>query len=282
MTEDRYRLRPSFLSGHQGPLFSLWVLPQEESRDTGVLMVPPFAEEMNRSRRMLSLQARMLAEAGFPTLMIDLFGTGDSAGEFADARVETWLQDLSMGFSALMDEGCTRVALVAVRFGALLASRLTAVVNEPISGFIFWQPVHVGRTFMTQFLRLRLASDLATGSDGLTAKQLQQELLQGHSVEVGGYELSPRLYADVQAMSLLEDMSDPARVPITLMEVGKKRADKLSPMASTLRDRWVARGVQVTALKVAGDPFWQTPEITLAPALFAPTVDAVCDMDCTD
>ena len=47
-----------------------------------VLHLHAFAEEMNKSRRMVALQARALAEAGFAVLQIDLHGCGDSGGDF--------------------------------------------------------------------------------------------------------------------------------------------------------------------------------------------------------
>src|SRR3546814_1526626 len=49
--------------------------------------------EMNRSRRMAALQARALAALGIDVLLLDLFGTGDSAGDFRDARWEIWRED---------------------------------------------------------------------------------------------------------------------------------------------------------------------------------------------
>ncbi len=58
-----------------------------------LLYLPPFAEEANRSRRMAVLQARRLAARGWPVLLLDPFGTGDSAGAFHEARWELWLAD---------------------------------------------------------------------------------------------------------------------------------------------------------------------------------------------
>ena len=49
---------------------------------------------MNKSRRMAALQARAFAEMGFGVLQIDLFGCGDSSGDFSDARWDIWKQDL--------------------------------------------------------------------------------------------------------------------------------------------------------------------------------------------
>lgn len=279
MTNDHYQLRASFLRGVQGALFSLWALPEDTVHSTGVLLVPPFAEEMNRCRRMVSLQAKALAGAGFRTLMVDLFGTGDSAGEFAEASVRTWVQDLSIGSSALIDEGCSTVVIVAVRFGALLAVEHAAAAGQGrVKGLIFWQPVQTGKAFMTQFLRLRLAAELTSGASSLTVKDLQQQLSQGHPVDVAGYELSPQLYGQSQSLSLLENESVRAAVPAEFMEISARDSDELSPGIRLLRDGWAQQGARVSALKIKGEPFWQTPEITVAPELISATVRAVRDL----
>ena len=59
-----------------------------------VLLLPPFAEEMNKSRRMCALLARGLAADGWRVVRIDLFGCGDSAGSLRDASWEQWCDDL--------------------------------------------------------------------------------------------------------------------------------------------------------------------------------------------
>src|SRR5688500_5815022 len=59
-----------------------------------VLLLPPFAEEMNKSRRMCALLARGLAADGWRVVRIDLLGCGDSAGSLRDASWEQWCDDL--------------------------------------------------------------------------------------------------------------------------------------------------------------------------------------------
>jgi len=76
--------QPLFLPGRRGPLFALWFDP-DAAGDQAILVVPPFAEELNKSRRMLALQGKSLARAGRGLLAVDLHGTGDSAGEFIEA-----------------------------------------------------------------------------------------------------------------------------------------------------------------------------------------------------
>ena len=57
-----------------------------------LVYVHPFAEEMNKARRMAALQARAMAAAGYAVLQIDLYGCGDSAGDcrLAEACASSW------------------------------------------------------------------------------------------------------------------------------------------------------------------------------------------------
>jgi alpha/beta superfamily hydrolase len=74
---------PFFLDGPAGNLFCLH-FPRSTPGGARrcALVLPPFAEELNKSRRMGALAARALQRAGHDVLLIDLYGTGDSAGDF--------------------------------------------------------------------------------------------------------------------------------------------------------------------------------------------------------
>ena len=105
--------QPLFLEGAQGRLFALSYHPaQLQTHRHGVLIVPPFAEEMNKSRRMLSQQARLLAEDGYLTLLLDLYGTGESDGEFSDASWAGWCEDLMCGYRWLREHGVDSVSVL--------------------------------------------------------------------------------------------------------------------------------------------------------------------------
>ena len=60
-------------------LFCLFYPAQREIPLGSILYVHPFAEEMNKSRRMAALQAHGLAQAGYAVLQVDLRGCGESA-----------------------------------------------------------------------------------------------------------------------------------------------------------------------------------------------------------
>ena len=88
-------LNPFFLQMGRGQRLAVLHTPSRH-RDwrRAMVYVHPFAEEMNKSRRMAALQARALADAGWAVLQIDLAGCGDSSGDFGDADWATWVADV--------------------------------------------------------------------------------------------------------------------------------------------------------------------------------------------
>ena len=118
-TTDAFFLASPARAG--GQRFCLLTTPAEP-RAT-VVYVHPFAEEMNKSRRMVALQARAFAAAGIAVLQIDLFGCGDSCGDFASARWDQWLRDLTVAADWLAERGNGPMQLWGLRLGALRLQR---------------------------------------------------------------------------------------------------------------------------------------------------------------
>src|SRR3954449_10972795 len=88
---------PFFLRTATGKRFCLYHAPASGRECLGAFIyIHPFGDEMNKSRRMAAIQARAFAAMGFSVLQIDLFGCGDSSGEFRDARWDIWKHDLSV------------------------------------------------------------------------------------------------------------------------------------------------------------------------------------------
>ena len=113
---------PFFLQADCGRRFCLYHAPQAEKECRGAFIyVHPFGEEMNKSRRMAALQARAFAAMGFGVLQIDLFGCGDSSGDFSDARWDIWKQDIAGARAWLAERVSAPISLWGLRLGALLA-----------------------------------------------------------------------------------------------------------------------------------------------------------------
>lgn len=259
---------PLFIETSGRRLFALYHAAGED-RKGSVLMLPPFAEEMNMSRRMGYLAGRAISAAGYDFLHLDLTGTGESSGDFEDADWETWQQDAAAAADWLARETGQVPAVLGLRAGALLAAD-TAFDRR---GLIFWQPVGNGETMLNQFLRIRVAAGLTGSGDKETTKDLRAEWAAGNPVEVAGYMVSPALAAGLDALRLA-DMTPGPNTAVTWLETGTPGGDP-TPGSQRIIDAWSAAGIEVTATVCEGEPFWTIQETTLAPALIDATVAAL-------
>jgi len=263
------KLQAFFLPVESGRRF-VFFLPAEGDITRGnVLYVHPFAEEMNKARRMATLQARAFAAAGYNVMLIDLLGCGDSSGNFGDARWDIWKRDLTVAAEWLAERGNGPMHLWGCRLGALLALDHWRDQPDRFASALLWQPVAGGETFMTQFLRLAVAGDaLRDGASGLTTGALRNRLKQGESIEVAGYELSPSLVEAIDSQNF-SNWSVPGAT-IHWLDV---RSGEEPPMATQrILSKWGESGVKVQYRAVQGDPFWTTQEIAEAPALITETL----------
>lgn len=263
-------MEPFFLAGSRGALFAVYHPPAKGMANLdGVLYASPFAEELNKSRRMVAMQARRLAAAGFGVLIPDLYGTGDSVGDFGDARWDIWREDLARSAAWLRQRGHASLILWGLRLGGLLAAEL--VGETAAERLLLWQPVISGQRFLHQFLRLRLTTDRLKGGNE-TLGRLQEALAAGQSLEVAGYDLHPELAAALDRVRLTPP---PSGVPVDWFELTSAIEGSLALASQRLVDEWRAAGVTVHARTVAGESFWATQEIAEAPALLDATLDAL-------
>ncbi len=262
-----------FLAHGAAARFALYHAPAAPCRGAW-LYLHPWAEEMNKARRMAALQARALAAAGWAVLQLDLHGCGDSAGDFGDADWDSWRADVAFGMGWLQATLGAQLpqapGLWGLRLGALLALDYAAQpVGAAPAQLLLWQPVLQGNAHLTQFLRLRVAAQmLGDGvADGGT-EALRATLAGGSALEVAGYTLAP-------AMAGALDRLDASRLappcPVHWLELAPAEGRPLAPVSQRVLQGWQAAGVDGRAQCVAGPAFWATQEIAEAPALLAAT-----------
>jgi exosortase A-associated hydrolase 2 len=236
-----------------------------------VVYLHPFAEEMNKARRMAALQARRLAAEGCAVLQIDLHGCGDSSGDFSEARWDAWRRDGQAAVGWLSQRYGVPVTLWGLRLGAVLAAE---IARDPVDHLLLWQPVTNGGQFLTQFLRLRLASEmLASGAATTAVRELSDALKRGERLEIAGYELHPDLAGAIDQLKL--EALTPAAKRVTWLEVAADQTLPLRPASKRVLDAWRARGLGVSAAQAVGEPFWSTIEIAVCEELVELTAVAM-------
>lgn len=261
-------LKPSFEMGSRGRLHVARFLPCAKSVRSVVVVAQPFAEEANRSRRMIAIAARALAGRGHAVVVPDLYGTLDSEGDFGDARWDDWVGDLVAIAGSESAQAAAPMALLGVRAGALLLPEVLSALPQ-CQRVVHWAPVARGEQALTQFLRLRTAARMMEGK-GETVNDLRAQLAAGDALEIAGYRLSPELANALDASGLLPP-NDHAGGISNWFSLGTG----VPPALRGVMEAWASAGWHCESAAVQGDSFWATQEIATAPALARATVEAL-------
>ena len=247
-----------------------------------VLYIHPFAEEMNKARRMAALQSRALAQADYAVLQMDLLGCGDSSGEFGDASWQDWIADVVHAChwlrcharSARAEMEDAPLWLWGLRAGCLLsvsaAKQLDASCN-----FLFWQPPPSGRVLLQQFLRLKVAGDMLNGKGKEEPEALRRKISNGTPVEIAGYMLSAELSMGLDQAELAPPPIKGRPPRLEWLEITSQENASTSAIGTQKIRQWQQSGYGVNSHVVRGPAFWQCSESVVAPALIAATTAAL-------
>jgi exosortase A-associated hydrolase 2 len=263
-------LKAFYLPASHGARFCLLHTPEHQEARGSILFVHPFAEEMNKSRRMAAVQAKALANSGWTVLQLDLLGCGDSSGDFSDATWQAWIDDVLHAARWLRASTGHQPVLWGLRTGCLLITHSARYLDGPLD-LLLWHPVLSGKRFLQQFLRIAVASESAApnGSRPSHTQDLRQQLAEGFLIEVAGYPLSPALALPLEAAGF-EMPTQPARV--AWIELGAADNDSLLPASREVVTVWQQAGHVVSSRVVDGPPFWHTQDISECPDLVHVTV----------
>ncbi|NOT12413.1 MAG: hydrolase 2, exosortase A system-associated [Methylococcaceae bacterium] len=263
---------PLYIPSQAGDLFALFYPSATGSHKKVVIHIPAFAEEMNKSRRMVALQARMFSDQGYGVLILDLLGTGDSSGDFSDATWLIWQQNIQTAMDWLLQQGIESISLWGLRIGALLAMDFIAKTRTNVDKLICWQPVTNGEMFVMQFLRLRVAAAVMDrNAPQEKTSDLKQQLVEGKAIEVAGYLLNPELVKPLLALKASAlDLSSVKT--IRLFEMVASEDKGVSSVNVNFIEELIRKGQDAIAKAIVGTPFWSTQEIAEVPQLLTKTL----------
>ena len=148
---------------------------------SGVVLCYPVGVEYMRAHRAFRQLTTLLTRAGSHVLRFDYFGTGDSAGDWAEASVEQWTSDVGSAIQELRDTtGIDQVTLVGLRLGGALAAR-AARGRGDVRRLVLWDPVVWGEEYLAELLRTPGTARFPEGREmiGVRGYPFTRELFEG-------------------------------------------------------------------------------------------------------
>jgi alpha-beta hydrolase superfamily lysophospholipase len=195
-------MRPIYLNEGATPVFGFLHAPAaNRARPTGVLICPPFGWEETCSYRSRRDWALDLARAGFPTLRIDLPGSGDSGGSPHDRRqLSSWTAATASAAALLRESSdIDRVAAIAIGLGGMILCKALAE-HAPIDEAVLWAVPARGRTLVRE---LKAFASLEESASGATAgEEIEPLPLADGSVWAGGFMLSAETAGDLEQLDV--------------------------------------------------------------------------------
>jgi exosortase A-associated hydrolase 1/exosortase A-associated hydrolase 2 len=250
----------------KGPFGALFLCDYNPSSADLILLLPPFGEEMNKTRHIIRQQAERFAELGYRVLVPDVSGTGDSDGRLAECSPDRWHCELTWLIDQVKCQGVKTVTLWAVRGGALFIPRLMIDSSLPVVRAVLWSPVLKGMQWVNQFIRLRTAAAMMAGVKE-SAAEIKALLQSGHTTEIAGYSVSDSSLLALESLELSSESL--GNCPVVLVEVSAKGI--VSPVMSKWNDSLADSSLFVAE----GDSYWGTQELADASSVIEVTTSAV-------
>ena len=258
----------AFSRGRQGNVLHTRFMPKGEPR-CALIFVHGFAEELAKSRHVVSAAARQLAANGVAVCALDLYGCGDSAGSLAQASFQSWCADVHDAACVMSERWQVDCHLWAMRSGALIAMESLRQWGARERHLLLWQPVTRGRMAINEFLRLRTAASMMGGDARETVDSLREIVSKDGVLEVAGYPLGRTLVQELDPVELVGEI--PPGTHIAWFDVSTSPQRELSPAMRRTGESLRSSGAQVTLERVCGPAFWASGELQFCPPLIERT-----------
>jgi alpha-beta hydrolase superfamily lysophospholipase len=193
---------PLYFPSNGSQLFGWLHWHSGQSSDTGLVICKPFGYEGLCAHMSLRVFAQAAAARGIPTLSFDYAGTGDSMDIDPSAdQIEVWCGDVVSAVAKLRQRTrVKRVCLLGFRLGALLA---TLVAHRTgIQALVLAAPILNGRSYLRELRTAQAMASAARRSHQAAPAKKENPTVGDGSMEVGGYPLSAKTVARLEAIDL--------------------------------------------------------------------------------
>jgi alpha/beta superfamily hydrolase len=196
----------------------------------------PFAEEEKCARRVLTEIAVALHQAGHSSLLFNFSGSGDSEGNFADATLQDWREEIvAMCALARTRAPQAKIHLLGVRLGASLAAQVAEKCAA--ESLVLLEPILDGSAYLAQLGQRRRLRGMLTDAD---------KIAESTSEDLDGWPLGKALKSQLEELQLAQFK---LLVETNLWQIGARRE-----VAPALQ-HWADEN-QATAKVLLMPPFW--------------------------
>jgi len=232
---------PCFFGDEAHRLYGCHHLPTEAARREAILICSATAHEYERCHRATRQLAVQFARAGYPALRFDYFGTGDSAGDYAEASLSRWRDDIAAAAAECRVRSARKsLCLAGLRLGATLAAQAAAAL-EGVTQLVLYAPILDGAALLEEWGREQAVFD---GKHSQAIRRAPQEIL--------GFPLGQSFRAQLGT-----GLAVPAPAPaIRRVLVLAERADE--PGVRQAAAVLASRGAAVTVEQADGPAVWRS------------------------
>lgn len=196
---------PFYFTNEDTKIFGILHEPESEKKTQGFVFCHPLLEEKLWAHRVFVNFARELAARGYPVMRFDYRGHGDSGGNFEKTDINSRISDIRKSIEEFREKqpDIAHIGLIGLRFGATLASIVTEDENC-INSLILWDPIISGESYMQELLRVNLTTQTAVYKEiRYNREKLVEQLHQGKTVNIDGYEINQKFYNQAIKINLL-------------------------------------------------------------------------------
>ena len=189
--------------------------PEGSGRCPLVILLHGFSSTRNRTHNVLAAAA--MRDAGFATLRFDLYGHGESGGEFRNHTLYKWISNTLAVIDFVRQNGWTELYLSGHSQGGLVAALAAGMERDRIRGLILRAPA---------FMIPQAARD-----GNLLGKTFDPDHVPDSVTAVNGLELNGNYIRTAQAVRA-EDAADGYKGPVLILHGDE---DDTVPLADSRR-----------------------------------------------
>lgn len=259
-----WREQPLFFDHEGVRLYGVWYPAlRPASPRGGIVLCPALGAEADQSVRVLVHFARAAQAAGWDVFRFDYRGCGDSEGEFEDATLGAWLDDLQGAVEFFRRRAALdTVGLVGLRLGGTLAV-LAGRDKTPVDWLCLWEPLIFPQRFVDELLHMQLLSYNLWAARPLRDRRALLAL-HDRTVELLGYCWSKEVMTKLQQLdvpSVLNGLGVPSCIVTIAPESDTSKA------FHAVQEALPAWEIPSALVEVKGEIFWHKssrPDLDLA------------------